>query len=144
MKLYLQDGVLVKVDRASMANSLEVRAPFLDYRVVEFMAGVRDVYKLKGLTTKYLLKHASKPYLPQSIIHRRKAGFMIPLASWIEKDLRSFVEEACSDDALEKSGVFSAPFVRQLLKEHFDYVRDHRKVIWSIVCYQVWYRNYAC
>ena len=143
MKLYLQDGVLVKVDRASMANSLEVRAPFLDYRVVEFMAGVQDVYKLKGLTTKYLLKHASKPYLPKSIIHRRKAGFMIPLASWIEKDLRAFVEEACSDEAIQSSGVFSAPFVRQLLKEHFDHVRDHRKVIWSIVCYQVWYRNYA-
>ena len=142
-KLYLQDGILVKVDRASMANSLEVRVPFLDHHVVEYAAGIPSVYKLKGLTTKYILKKASKELLPRHIIHRRKAGFMIPLAMWLQKELRPWVEEVCSEEAIRQDGFFEYACVRQLLDEHFQSVRDNRKLIWPIFCFQLWRHYYG-
>ncbi|MFH0880431.1 MAG: asparagine synthase (glutamine-hydrolyzing), partial [Lentisphaerota bacterium] len=143
MKMYLQDDILVKVDRASMAHSLEVRAPFLDYRLVEYASGVQSVYKLKGLTTKYVLKRAVASLLPKEIIHRRKAGFMIPVASWLEKDLRPMVEDVLSESSVARDGIFNYPFIRKLLDEHYQHVRDHRKVIWPLMCFQIWRRNYG-
>ncbi len=142
MKMYLQDGILVKVDRASMANSLEVRVPFLDHTLVEFVSGIHTGYKLKGLTTKYILKYAVRDLLPRRIIKRRKAGFMIPLAKWIEHDLRGFIEEHCSMSALEEDGLFNPVYVRTLLDEHFQHKRDHRKLIWTILCFQIWRHHY--
>jgi asparagine synthase (glutamine-hydrolysing) len=141
-KLYLGEGVLQKVDRASMANSLEVRVPLLDHAMVEFAARVPSVYKLHGLTTKFLLKRAMTGLLPDEIIHRRKAGFMIPLATWLKKDLRDMVEDLCSKERLERGGLFSPDGVRRLLDEHFNDVRDHRKLIWTLVTFQAWSRNY--
>lgn len=141
MKMYLQDGVLVKVDRASMAHSLEVRVPLLDPPLVEFAARLRPEYKLNGLTTKYLFKLAARDLLPRRIIRRRKAGFMIPLASWLGQDLRAFVEEACDPAEIRKDGLFEPAFVETLLKEHFHQVRDHRKTLWALFCFQAWRRR---
>lgn len=143
MKLYLQDGILVKVDRASMANSLEVRVPLLDHTLVEFAARIQPAYKLKGMTTKYILKRAVRDLLPREIIKRRKAGFMIPLASWLAKDLRPMVEDYCSADALARDGFFHPAGVRKMLDEHFSQVRDHRKAIWTLLAFQIWRRNYG-
>jgi asparagine synthase (glutamine-hydrolysing) len=144
MKLYLQDDILVKVDRASMANSLEVRAPFLDYQFVEFAARINPVYKLRGLLgTKYILKRAMRGLLPDSIIHRRKAGFMIPLAQWLSHDLRPLVEELCSESALRADGLFNPVFVRQMLDDHFAGRQDYRKMIWALLAFQIWRRNYG-
>src|SRR5262249_29532197 len=88
MKLYLQADILVKVDRASMANSLEVRCPFLDQRVVEFTCALPTLYKLNGLTTKYLLKKAAAGLVPKDIIYRRKKGFGIPVSRWLGAELK--------------------------------------------------------
>ncbi len=143
MKMYLQDDILVKVDRASMANSLEVRVPFLDPDLVEYSSKIQAGYKLKGFTTKYILKrgvHARK-LLPDNIIHRRKAGFMIPLAQWLKKDLRPLVEDLCSAEVIRQDGFFDPTFVRTLLDEHYAHVRDHRKPIWALLCFQLWLRN---
>jgi asparagine synthase (glutamine-hydrolysing) len=143
MKLYLQDDILVKVDRASMANSLEVRAPFLDYQLVEFAARINPAYKLHGLLgTKYILKRAMRGLLPASIIHRRKAGFMIPLAQWLAHDLRPLVEELCSESTLRADGLFDPVFVRQMLDDHFAERQDYRKMIWALLAFQIWRRNY--
>lgn len=142
-KLYLGEGVLQKVDRASMANSLEVRVPLLDHAVVEFAARVPGVYKLHGLTTKYLLKRAMEGLLPREIIHRRKAGFMIPLATWLKTDLREMVEDLCAGDRLRREGVFNPDGVRRLLDEHFNDIRDHRKLIWTILSFQMWRQHYG-
>jgi len=142
-KLYLQDDILVKVDRASMANSLEVRVPYLDHNLVEHAANIQPVHKLRGLTTKYILKKAVKDLLPKRIIHRRKAGFMIPLADWITKDMRDMVEDLCSPASLAKDGFFNPVYVRALLDQHFRHERDHRKLIWTLVAFQLWRRNYA-
>jgi asparagine synthase (glutamine-hydrolysing) len=143
MKLYLQDGILVKVDRASMANSLEVRVPLLDHSLVEYAARIQPAYKLKGLTTKYILKRAVRDLLPRAIIKRRKAGFMIPLAAWLAKDLRPMVEDYCSPEALARDGLFHAPGVRRMLDEHYSQTRDHRKAIWTLLAFQIWRRNYG-
>lgn len=143
MKLYLQDGILVKVDRASMAHSLEVRVPYLDHHLVEFAAGIRSGYKLRGLTTKYVFKRAVRGLLPPRIIERRKAGFMIPLADWISKDLRDMVEDLCSPSSLGNDGWFDARYVRRLLDEHFQRRRDHRRAIWALLVFQYWRKHNA-
>ena len=144
MKLYLQDDILVKVDRASMANSLEVRAPFLDYQLVEFAARISPTYKLHGLLgTKYILKRALRGLLPKDIIHRRKAGFMIPLAQWLAGDLRPLVEELCSESALRAEGLFDPAWVRQMLDDHFSGRRDYRKMIWALLTFRVWQQHYG-
>ncbi len=143
MKLYLQDGILTKVDRASMANSLEVRVPLLDYQFVEFACRLPTHFKLKGMTTKFILKRALRDLLPREIIHRRKAGFMIPLASWLANDLRPLVEEACSETALRRDGLFQPAAVRRMLDEHFQGRRDYRKAIWALLAFQLWRKNYG-
>lgn len=142
-KLYLGEGVLQKVDRASMANSLEVRVPLLDHGIVEFAARMPNVYKLRGFKTKYILKLAMKDLLPENIIHRRKAGFMIPLATWLKSDLREMVEDLCSKEKLDRDGIFSATGVRRMLDDHFNNVRDHRKLIWTVLAFQIWRQNYG-
>ena len=142
-KLYMQDGILTKVDRASMANSLEVRVPILDYQFVEFACRLPSVFKLKGMTTKYILKRAMRDLLPREIIKRRKAGFMIPLASWLSKELRPMVEDYCSGESIARDGYFDAAGVRQMLDDHFSQKRDHRKAIWTLLAFQIWRRNYG-
>ena len=142
MKLYLQDDILVKVDRASMANSLEVRVPFLDHGLVEYASRLDSWYKLRGRTTKYILKHAVRDLLPRRIIHRRKAGFMIPVAPWIEKDLRNQVEELFSESSLARDGWFNHSFVRQMLDDHFAHRRDYRKELWALFSFMLWRENY--
>ena len=140
-KLYLQDGVLVKVDRASMAHGLEVRAPFLDHTLVEFAARLPPRLKLKGQTTKVILKHAVRDLLPARIIRRRKAGFMIPLAAWLAGPLRPMVEELCSPQALAEDSFFDPARVRQILAEHNSGRCDHRKMIWSLLAFQFWRKH---
>jgi asparagine synthase (glutamine-hydrolysing) len=144
MKLYLQDDILVKVDRASMAHGLEVRAPFLDYQFVEHVSHINPAYKLRGLLgTKYILKRALRGILPEEIIRRRKAGFMIPLAQWLSNELRPMVEELCSEEELRRAGVFNVPFVRRMLDDHFAMRHDYRKIIWAVLAFQVWRRHFA-
>ncbi len=143
MKLYLQDDVLLKVDRASMAHSLEVRTPFLDRDVVEYASRIRPADKLRGLTTKYVLKRAVRGLLPNEIINRRKAGFMMPVALWLKQNMRETVEDLCSPAALAQTGLFDPGFVRQILDEHFQERRDHRKQIYPLLCFMAWFRNHA-
>lgn len=137
-KLYLQDDILVKVDRASMANSLEARAPFLDHRVAEFAAKLPSIYKLNRLTTKYLLKKASQKILPGPIVKRKKKGFGIPVSKWLYGDMRSVLEEYFDKDRLRKDGLFDAGFIRQLLQEHWSKKKDNRKLLWTLLIFQMW------
>lgn len=140
-KMYLQDGVLVKVDRASMANSLEVRVPYLDHNLVEYVSGMPSRYKLKGLTTKYLLKKIAADYLPQRIINRRKSGFMMPLADWIRGDLRDLIFDVCGPDMIRSAGMFNPDEVGRMLHDHDCGKRDYRKMIWALFTFQYWYHH---
>lgn len=143
LKLYLQDDILLKVDRASMAHSLEVRAPFLDRDVVEYASRIRPDDKLRGLTTKYVLKRAVRGLLPTDIINRRKAGFMMPVSLWLQQNMRDTIEDLCSGTAIAQTGLFDPVFVRRILDEHFEGRCDHRKQIYPLLCFMAWFRNYA-
>ncbi len=138
MKLYLQDDVLVKVDRASMANSLEVRAPFLDYTFVEFAVQLPTLLKLRRLTTKYLLKRAATSLLPRGITHRPKKGFGIPVGRWILGDLREMFQDYLGEARIRREGVFNPAFVSRLLDDHLARRRDNRKLLWTLLTFQLW------
>jgi asparagine synthase (glutamine-hydrolysing) len=140
-KLYFQDDILVKLDRASMAHSVEARVPFMDSALVDYACGIQPFYKLNGLKTKYVLKHALKSLLPAEIIHRRKAGFMMPVARWLAGPMREAIEDYCSPAELEATGFFNASYVRQMLDEHFERRRDHRKHIYPLLCFMAWMRE---
>jgi asparagine synthase (glutamine-hydrolysing) len=142
-KLYMQDDVLAKVDRASMAVGLEVRSPFLDPQVVEFFAQLPLRYKLRGLTTKYVLKRAVRELVPSEIIRRRKQGFAIPVADWLRRDLRPLLEDHLSAERLRCAGIFRPESVRRLLDDHFACRRDNQKYLWPLLVFELWREQYG-
>jgi len=142
LKLYLQDDLLVKVDRMSMANSLEIRVPFLDYTLIDFATAVPSRLKLKGMETKYILKKAVGPSLPPAILKRPKIGFDIPLGAWIRGELREFVRDVLAPDRLRAHSCFDADYVQRILKEHLDGSHNHRQRLWPLIIFQFWYDHY--
>lgn len=125
---YLQDDILVKVDRASMYNSLEVRAPFLDRSVVEFYNTLPDNFRQKGFQGKYILKKLMQDKLPKEIVFRNKKGFGIPLSDWIRNDLKSEIETIL----LLPDSYFNPGYIKNLLQEHLSKKSNHRKLIWNL------------
>lgn len=142
-RTYLMDQVLVKVDRASMAHGLEVRAPFLDRELVEFAFSLPYAFKHRGLTGKYLLKRLMRGKLPDRIIDRPKRGFGIPTGRWLQKELKPLAHELLGKQSLEKSGVFDWKVTERLLDEHEQGARDHRKKLWTLMAFQLWYQKWG-
>ncbi|MFH1851427.1 MAG: asparagine synthase (glutamine-hydrolyzing) [Candidatus Neomarinimicrobiota bacterium] len=128
---YLHDDILVKVDRASMMNSLEVRTPFLDTELVEFVARLTVNYKLRGLETKYLMKRALQGYLPDLVLNRPKKGFGIPLAKWLRTILAESAYYSLDNLALILPGIFDRSEMNGLVNRHQAGRADYRKEIWS-------------
>ena len=141
-QLYLAEDILTKVDRASMAVSLEVRAPFLDQRVAEFAASLPENYKLRGRTTKYILKRAAAPLLPAFVTRRGKKGFGVPVAEWIKGSLRPLVRDLLSPERIRKSGLFNPDYVTRLLDEHERGVANHRKPLWTLLMFELWQESF--
>jgi len=138
MKLYLAEDILTKVDRASMAVSLEARAPFLDHELVEFVARLPYRMKLSGFTMKSLLKKAVGGLLPKGIAGRGKKGFGIPVAKWIKGPLRKMTLDLLSEGRLKDDGYFRPEVVSRLLDDHFAGRADNRKRIWTLIMFQKW------
>ncbi len=141
-RMYMMDQVLVKVDRASMMNSLEVRAPFLDTRVVDLANHMPVGFKFKGLERKYILKKLMEGKLPHDIIYRKKKGFGMPIGEWIRGDLKPLVLDYLGKPSIEKMGLFKADYVGKLLQEHFNDVKDNRKQIWTLLVFAMWWRRW--
>jgi len=120
LRTYLMDQVLVKVDRASMYNALEVRAPFLDYQLVEFMSRLPYSYKYRRWQTKFILKQLMKDKLPREIVFRPKKGFGLPLARWLKNELRPLCEELLAEDRIKKDGFFNFTYVDRLKQDHWS------------------------
>lgn len=139
LRTYLEDEVLVKVDRASMKASLEVRAPFLDYRLVEFFLSLPPQYLKKGHTGKYILRTLMKNRLPPHVTTRPKHGFAIPLAKWLRGALRPLAEELLAPDRIKVQGLFDHNVVTTMLKTHLDGRQDLRKELWTLIVFQLWY-----
>ena len=142
-KTYLEGDVLVKVDRASMACSLEVRAPFLDVELVEFLGRVPPRLKQHRLGTKLLLKRALAGMLPPGIASRQKKGFGIPVAEWLKGSLRELLQDELSTARIGDQGLFDTGVVERLVSEHMSGRRDHRKQLWTLLVFQLWHRRWV-
>ncbi len=140
-KTELPGDILTKVDRMSMAHSLEVRVPLLDHRLVEYVARLPMRYKLRGATTKYLFKKAFGDLLPPGILTRRKMGFALPLPHWFAHDLREFLRDVLFDPRALQRGYFNATFVDALVREHARGRRDNSSLLWRLLALEIWHRN---
>lgn len=143
MNFYLAEGILTKVDRSSMAVSLEVRAPFLDHQLAEYAASLPAEYKLKGSVTKFILKKAVENILPADIIKRPKKGFGIPIAKWLKGTLNPLLHEMLSPSRLIIQDLFKRDYVQQLIREHEQGIANHYKQLWTLLIFQLWYENFA-
>lgn len=141
-RMYLMDQILVKVDRASMFNSLEVRAPFLDTRVVELANRLPISFKLRGLKRKYILKKLMTGKIPKKIIFRKKKGFGMPIARWINGDMKPFVIDVLSEKSIKEIGLFDPNYVEQILDDHFRDRKDNRKQIWTLIMFTLWWKKW--
>ena len=140
-KLTFSDLFLVKVDRASMANSLEVRSPFLDRELMEFANSLPTSLKIKWGQTKYLLKKVAARYLPEELVYRKKMGFGIPLKEWIKKDLRDLIDDYLSEHRVRRANIFSYKEVNKVLREHYSGQKNNSSPIWTLFVFQYWYEN---
>ena len=140
-KSWLPDDLLIKADKMTMANSLELRVPLLDHKVLEFAAALPTDLKVRGFTTKYLAKRALGPRVPKSILNRRKAGFPVPYESWLRKDLRGWVHEVLFDHATTSRGYFATPVVRELVARD-EAKGGYSKEIFSLVTLELWHRTF--
>lgn len=139
LKLYLEGDILAKVDRASMANSLEVRVPLLNPKLLEFSAGLSPHLKVGWLTTKFLLRQAMQGVLPPEIVNRPKKGFNMPVAKWLTGPLKPLAADLLAPSRLKRHGLFRPDYVQTLWQEHLSRRQDHRKLLWTLLAFELWY-----
>jgi asparagine synthase (glutamine-hydrolysing) len=142
MKTYLPGGILVKVDRMSMANSLEVRAPILDYHLIEFAAKLPSELKYNKGEKKYLLKEAFKDDLTDDILYRKKMGFSVPLAEWLRGEIKELTETTLFEASNGISNYFDMQAIRKIWQQHQSEKIDHSIVLWSLLMFQMWWNQY--
>lgn len=139
IKTYMTDDILTKVDRASMANSLEVRAPFLDTDFATFAAGIPPEFKLRNFTTKWILKEVLKERLPRETIGKPKQGFAVPVAKWLREDLKDLLMMAFDKKKIDREGIFRYDYIKALLNSYLSGRKDLRKEIWALFMFEMWY-----
>ena len=141
MKTYLAGDILTKVDRASMAHALEVRVPFLDHKLVEWVSGLPVDFKLRGTEGKFMLKQALEPYLPNDILYRRKMGFSIPLAEWFRGPLKEKLNTALQSPRMADSGLFDMAYLTHMADVHARGLRDYSSPLWALLMFEAFLRN---
>jgi asparagine synthase (glutamine-hydrolysing) len=142
-KLYLAGRTLVKMDRATMASGVEARAPFLDHTFVALACAVPARLKVRGWTTKYLLKRALAGRVPAAILRRRKQGFGVPIGAWLRGPLRPLLERVLHRDRLRRVGLFSPEAVGRLVCEHLTGKQDHQRALWTLLAFELWREAYV-
>lgn len=140
--IYLPNDMLVKIDRMSMAHSLEVRTPFLDHRLAGFMAATPSRYKVRGMTTKYILREAMRGILPDSVLKRGKKGFSVPLDAWFRNDLAGYAREILLDGRTAGRGFFNMKRVAAILDSHTGRKEDRSGQIWALIVFEKWCRMF--
>jgi asparagine synthase (glutamine-hydrolysing) len=141
MKFYLEGDILSKVDRASMANSLEVRVPLLNKEIVDFVTALPFDFKMRGFTTKYFFKRSLRGILPRNVIHRSKKGFNIPIAEFLTRELKDLTLQLLGREAIEKQGLFNHAYIQSLIDDHMNRKADRRKELWNLIVFQIWYNK---
>jgi len=142
MATYLTDDIMVKVDRMTMATSLEARAPLLDHQLIDFAARIPFEYKLRGSTGKYLLKKVAWQLLPPEIMQKRKQGFAIPVAKWLREDLKELLFDTLSDRSFRERGIFNEQGVRRCVDAHLSGTHDHSEKLWLLLTYEMWAKRF--
>lgn len=135
IKTYLPGDILTKVDRASMAHSLEVRVPLLDHPLVEWVSGLPSDLKLHGQEGKYLLKKTLEPYLPDEVLYRPKMGFAVPLAQWFRGPLKARVAACLQGELIRHSGLFNMDYIDEVIRHHQSGLRDYSVIIWTLLMF---------
>jgi len=139
---YLPNDLLVKVDIATMAVSLEARSPFLDHHVIEFAASLPQNLKLRGLTSKYLLKKVLRKLLPSENLNRRKMGFGVPVGHWFRGEMQPFLREVLLSEKALGRGLFKPDAVKQLIELHTRGERDHSQQLWTLLMLELWFNRF--
>lgn len=134
-KTYLPGDILTKVDRASMANSLEVRVPILDHKFVEWVSGIPSSYKLSGREGKYIFKKALESHVPNDILYREKMGFAVPISRWFRSELYKNLENNLLSDNFLANGIFSRKCIKKMLDEHKSGRKEHSSALWALYMY---------
>ena len=142
MKTYLPGSILVKADRMSMANSLEVRAPILDYKLIEFAATLPSSLKYNKGEKKYILKEAFKDYLPDDILYRKKMGFSVPLSDWLRGEIKPLAEKKLFTSTGGLADYFKINEIKKLWDQHQSGKRDYSTPLWSMLMFQMWWDKY--
>ena len=137
---YLPEDLLIKMDIATMANSLEARVPFLDHHFMEFVAGIPSQLKLKGFKSKFILREAFRDFLPKAIFKRRKMGFGVPISRWFRNELKDYVYEILLDPRTLNRGYFRRDGIEHLLNDHMAARYDHSSKIWALLFLENWFR----
>jgi asparagine synthase (glutamine-hydrolysing) len=141
-KTYLPSDILTKVDRMSMAASLETRSPLLDQDLIEYVARIPSELKLKGSETKYIFKRAVEGFVPREILYRQKQGFGVPIGDWINSQLKERMTGDLSDRRTLERGYFDSKYIKLLLDEHARGRRDHSHPLWTLWMLELWHRRY--
>jgi asparagine synthase (glutamine-hydrolysing) len=138
----LPELLLMRVDKFSMAHSLEARAPFLDHQLVSFALSLPQRLKINGGKTKYILKRAVEGLLPADVINRRKQGFRVPLPEWLAGDLSAWAEHQLFASPISKLDLFNADYIRNMWRRHRDGVQDHSFDLWCLINLACWYEGW--
>src|SRR5205814_4021878 len=139
---YLPNDRLVKMDIASMAVSLEARSPFLDHHLMEFAASLPENLKLRGMTTKYLLKRVLKNCVPAENLTRAKMGFGVPIGHWFRGKMQPFLRETLLSEKALSRGLFSRDRVKQLIDQHVANKVNHQTRVWSLLMLELWFQRF--
>jgi asparagine synthase (glutamine-hydrolysing) len=135
---YLRDDILVKVDRASMSTSLEVRCPLLDRDIVEFAWSLPTDLRVRGKTGKVVLRNLLYEYVPKELTDRPKQGFGVPIGDWLGNELRDWTESLLDEGRLREEGFFDVRAVRRVWSQHRQGWANHSSLLWSLVMFQAW------
>jgi asparagine synthase (glutamine-hydrolysing) len=141
LKISLEGDMLTKVDRSSMLASIECRAPFLDHRLIDFSYNLSSEFLIKNNETKFILKDTFKDMLPKGLFNKPKSGFGVPVGDWLRNDLKDELINLTNREYLIHQNIFNENLIIQLVDEHLTSYRDHTFKLWTIFCFQKWYKN---
>ena len=139
---YLPNDLLVKVDIASMANSLEARSPFLDHKLIEFAASLPPEMKMRSFETKSLLKKVAARLVPPEVVYRRKMGFGVPIGKWFRNEMKDFLREVLLSERSLSRGMIKPEAIQRYVREHVDGEREHSFQLWAFLMLELWYRQF--